>query len=176
MRQNPNRCKCNIHTQNKYKQANIEISPLCLVCPVCRHKYCSMGINHSLASDKHSNPLHNQLCSRSFIITYAHRQKKKATGPHYNPISNNRCLHQLFRCRTQSHYDPLIPVPGDLMDFLALTNSSINFALYCAMSRQFRTEFQKLLGVKILKNWIPMVENFAGTSYIVTQVIKFYSI
>lgn len=62
------------------------------------------------------------------------------------------------------------------MDFLALANSSINFALYCAMSRQFRTEFQKLLGVKILKNWIPMVENFAGTSYIVTQVIKFLGI
>lgn len=57
------------------------------------------------------------------------------------------------------------------MDSLALTNSSINFALYCAMSRQFRSEFQKLLGIKILKNWIPMVENYAGTSYIVTQVI-----
>lgn len=61
------------------------------------------------------------------------------------------------------------------MDFLALANSSIDFALYCAMSRKFRIEFQKLLGVEILKNWIPLVENFAGTSYIVTQVIKYFS-
>ena len=30
---------------------------------------------------------------------------------------------------------------GDLMDLLALTNNSINFVLYCTMSRQFRTTF-----------------------------------
>ena len=34
-----------------------------------------------------------------------------------------------------SCYNPL----GELMDMLALTNSSINFVLYCLMSTQFRT-------------------------------------
>ncbi|XP_070508000.1 G-protein coupled receptor dmsr-1-like [Chironomus tepperi] len=33
---------------------------------------------------------------------------------------------------------------GDLMDFLALLNSSINFILYCSMSRQFRDAFTKI--------------------------------
>ncbi|KAG5667616.1 hypothetical protein PVAND_015590 [Polypedilum vanderplanki] len=33
---------------------------------------------------------------------------------------------------------------GDLMDFLALLNSSINFILYCTMSRQFRETFTKI--------------------------------
>lgn len=32
-------------------------------------------------------------------------------------------------------------VTGDLMDILALLNSSINFILYCSMSRQFRQTF-----------------------------------
>lgn len=30
---------------------------------------------------------------------------------------------------------------ADLMDFVTLLNSAINFILYCAMSRQFRKEF-----------------------------------
>jgi len=34
--------------------------------------------------------------------------------------------------------------PGDLMDFLALLNSSINFILYCTMSRQFRVTFSQI--------------------------------
>jgi len=33
---------------------------------------------------------------------------------------------------------------GELMDLLALTNSAINFILYCTMSRQFRKTFSKL--------------------------------
>lgn len=33
---------------------------------------------------------------------------------------------------------------GDLMDFLALLNSSINFILYCTMSRQFRETFSNI--------------------------------
>lgn len=33
---------------------------------------------------------------------------------------------------------------GDLMDFLALLNSSINFILYCTMSRQFRDTFTQI--------------------------------
>lgn len=37
-------------------------------------------------------------------------------------------------------YHPL----GDLMDILALINNSINFILYCAMSKQFRDTFREL--------------------------------
>lgn len=37
------------------------------------------------------------------------------------------------------------------MDFLALLNSSINFILYCAMSRQFRETFADIFLPKCLK-------------------------
>ncbi|XP_049831243.1 G-protein coupled receptor dmsr-1-like [Schistocerca gregaria] len=33
---------------------------------------------------------------------------------------------------------------GEVMDMLALTNGAVNFVLYCAMSRQFRTTFSQL--------------------------------
>lgn len=37
------------------------------------------------------------------------------------------------------------------MDFLALFNSSINFILYCTMSRQFRETFSNIFLPKCLK-------------------------
>ena len=40
---------------------------------------------------------------------------------------------------------------GDLMDMMALLNCSINFIIYCAMSRQFRTTFQKICNWKVQK-------------------------
>lgn len=40
----------------------------------------------------------------------------------------------------ESYYSPL----GDIMDIVALVNNSINFTLYCTMSRQFRTTFLQL--------------------------------
>lgn len=47
---------CNIYTQ-QYKQAIIEISPLCVICILCRHNYHSMrityAINHSLVDNVH---------------------------------------------------------------------------------------------------------------------------
>jgi hypothetical protein len=36
---------------------------------------------------------------------------------------------------------------GEFLDLLALLNSTINFLLYCSMSRQFRTHFQRLFNV-----------------------------
>merc|ERR550534_1207340 len=42
-------------------------------------------------------------------------------------------------------YTPL----GDLMDMMALVNCSINFIIYCGMSRQFRTTFQKICNWKV---------------------------
>lgn len=56
------------------------------------------------------------------------------------------------------------------MDFLALTNSAINFTLYCTMSRQFRTEFRKLLGIKVANNWIPFTQYFNDNDYTEVQV------
>jgi hypothetical protein len=38
------------------------------------------------------------------------------------------------------------------MDFLALLNSSINFILYCTMSRQFRETFAKIFLPRCLVN------------------------
>ncbi|XP_046400492.1 uncharacterized protein LOC124166836 [Ischnura elegans] len=46
----------------------------------------------------------------------------------------------LGRCFFQTCYHLF----GDLMDLLALLNGSINFILYCAMSRQFRQTFAQL--------------------------------
>ncbi|XP_076461655.1 G-protein coupled receptor dmsr-1-like [Babylonia areolata] len=37
-------------------------------------------------------------------------------------------------------YDPL----GDLLDAMALTNNSVNFVLYCSMSKQFRNTFMEV--------------------------------
>ncbi|CAH1154355.1 unnamed protein product [Phaedon cochleariae] len=48
-------------------------------------------------------------------------------------------------------YNPL----GDVMDILALTNSGINFILYCTMSRQFRTTFQEVFRLKHLLRFNP---------------------
>ena len=40
-------------------------------------------------------------------------------------------------------YNPV----GEMMDMMALTNSAVNFILYCVMSSQFRNTGKKLLGI-----------------------------
>ncbi|XP_061386664.1 uncharacterized protein LOC133321592, partial [Musca vetustissima] len=55
----------------------------------------------------------------------------------------------------------------DIMDIMALINSSINFILYCSMSRQFRTTFTLLFRPKFLDRWLPVAqdeETMAGTN------------
>lgn len=44
---------------------------------------------------------------------------------------------------TDFYNDVYMPL-GDLMDFIALVNNAINFALYCIMSTQFRTKFLQM--------------------------------
>ncbi len=39
----------------------------------------------------------------------------------------------------------LFIIQGDLMDIFALTNNSINFVLYCTMSRAFRSTFYSII-------------------------------
>ncbi|XP_029406814.2 probable G-protein coupled receptor 139 [Bactrocera dorsalis] len=51
---------------------------------------------------------------------------------------------------------------SDIMDILALLNSSINFILYCSMSRQFRTTFTKLFRPKFLDKWLPVAQDDEG--------------
>ncbi|XP_054085954.1 G-protein coupled receptor dmsr-1-like [Zeugodacus cucurbitae] len=51
---------------------------------------------------------------------------------------------------------------SDIMDILALLNSSINFILYCSMSRQFRTTFTKLFRPKFLDKWLPVAQDDDG--------------
>ncbi|KAL1502051.1 hypothetical protein ABEB36_007254 [Hypothenemus hampei] len=48
---------------------------------------------------------------------------------------------------------------GDVMDMVALINSSINFILYCTMSRQFRTTFQEMFRVRDLTRWLTRERN-----------------
>lgn len=45
------------------------------------------------------------------------------------------------------------------MDILALINSGINFILYCAMSRQFRSTFTLLFRPKFLDKWLPVAQD-----------------
>ncbi|XP_067642836.1 G-protein coupled receptor dmsr-1-like [Eurosta solidaginis] len=53
---------------------------------------------------------------------------------------------------------------SDIMDILALLNSSINFILYCSMSRQFRTTFTKLFRPQFLDKWLPVAQDDNGHS------------
>ena len=41
-------------------------------------------------------------------------------------------------------YNPV----GEMMDMVAITNSAVNFILYCLMSSQFRKTLRKMCGVK----------------------------
>lgn len=43
---------------------------------------------------------------------------------------------------------------GEVMDILALINSAINFILYCAMSRQFRSTFSSLFRPSMFDRWL----------------------
>ncbi|XP_067144633.1 G-protein coupled receptor dmsr-1-like [Centruroides vittatus] len=52
---------------------------------------------------------------------------------------------------------------GEVMDFLALVNSAINFFLYCSMSRQFRDTFAKLFTPKMVTKWIAVPTEQAVT-------------
>ena len=40
---------------------------------------------------------------------------------------------------------------GDLMDFIALLNSAINFILYCVMSKKFRETFSQVFYLEKLR-------------------------
>ncbi|KAH1009463.1 hypothetical protein HUJ04_001816 [Dendroctonus ponderosae] len=44
---------------------------------------------------------------------------------------------------------------GDVMDIIALTNSGINFILYCTMSRQFRITFKEIFLLPIMNQFAP---------------------
>ncbi|XP_067013701.2 G-protein coupled receptor dmsr-1 [Anabrus simplex] len=67
---------------------------------------------------------------------------------------------------------------GEVMDILALINSAINFILYCAMSRQFRTTFSLMFKPKILNRWLPVshlngnADNNGATTNNVTVVTQ----
>ncbi|KAH1017456.1 hypothetical protein HUJ05_008096 [Dendroctonus ponderosae] len=43
----------------------------------------------------------------------------------------------------------------DVMDIIALTNSGINFILYCTMSRQFRITFKEIFLLPIMNQFAP---------------------
>ncbi|RZF42710.1 hypothetical protein LSTR_LSTR001505 [Laodelphax striatellus] len=59
---------------------------------------------------------------------------------------------------------------GEVMDILALFNSAINFILYCAMSRQFRTTFSILFRPSWMP--VPQVEANGHNGHTTTQVTQ----
>lgn len=58
------------------------------------------------------------------------------------------------------------------MDILALTNSAINFILYCSMSRQFRSAFREIFRPKIFNRWKPVIQHPPETNGGITQVTQ----
>ncbi|GAU95376.1 hypothetical protein RvY_07004 [Ramazzottius varieornatus] len=60
----------------------------------------------------------------------------------------------LFSCFSPDFFKYVYGPLGDLMDILALINSSVNFILYCSMSRQFRKTFCSMFVPKpITQRW-----------------------
>lgn len=59
---------------------------------------------------------------------------------------------------------------GEVMDILALINSAINFILYCAMSRQFRTTFNVLFRPRWMA--VPQVDANGHNNHTTTQVTQ----
>lgn len=59
---------------------------------------------------------------------------------------------------------------GEVMDILALINSAINFILYCAMSRQFRSTFSVLFRPR----WMPVAQTESNyhNNHTTTQVTQ----
>ncbi|XP_036140804.1 sex peptide receptor-like [Monomorium pharaonis] len=80
----------------------------------------------------------------------------------------------------QSFLNTCYAMLGDVIDTLTLINSAINFILYCAMSRQFRTTFNQLFcnRWRLVGRWMavphqPMSNNgHTGTNHTVTQVTQ----
>ncbi|CAH1139643.1 unnamed protein product [Phyllotreta striolata] len=50
---------------------------------------------------------------------------------------------------------------GDVMDIFALTNSGINFILYCTMSRQFRSTFGEFFKLKRIRKFNSLIKSNA---------------
>ncbi|XP_057660582.1 G-protein coupled receptor dmsr-1-like [Diorhabda carinulata] len=73
--------------------------------------------------------------------------------------------------KSSFHSQCYIPL-GDLLDILALTNSGINFILYCTMSRQFRQTFYEFFKLKYLMKFNPLPEHHGHekTGEKVTQI------
>ena len=67
---------------------------------------------------------------------------------------------------------------GDLMDIFALINNSINFVLYCSMSRTFRKTFKKVLINMFCNNYfikdssLKRAVSFAGSQQNVKQKVR----
>ncbi|XP_054262257.1 G-protein coupled receptor dmsr-1-like [Macrosteles quadrilineatus] len=59
---------------------------------------------------------------------------------------------------------------GEVMDILALINSAINFILYCAMSRQFRTTFTVMFRPRWMP--VPQVDANGHNNHTTTQVTQ----
>ncbi|ENN77594.1 G-protein coupled receptor dmsr-1 [Dendroctonus ponderosae] len=47
---------------------------------------------------------------------------------------------------------------GEIMDIVALINSSINFILYCTMSRQFRATFEEMFNIRQIVDWLMWIK------------------
>ncbi|OWA50604.1 putative Sex peptide receptor [Hypsibius exemplaris] len=71
----------------------------------------------------------------------------------------------LFSCFSPNFFSFVYGPLGDLMDILALINSSVNFILYCSMSRQFRKTFCHMFVPRNITQWWKgwKVRRYGGT-------------
>ncbi|XP_055355871.1 G-protein coupled receptor dmsr-1-like [Paramacrobiotus metropolitanus] len=82
----------------------------------------------------------------------------------------------LLSCFSVDFFGNVYVPLGDLMDILALINSSVNFILYCSMSRQFRKTFCHMFVPKVItqrwKKWKAQrggVNRLESTGYTMTE-------
>lgn len=56
-----------------------------------------------------------------------------------------QCVLLIFSIYSPKFYEEVYTPMGDLIDIIALANNSINFLLYCTMSKAFRDTFYKIM-------------------------------
>ena len=144
----------------KRRSSDINVVPKCLNSSLTKTKINEIDEK----ADEHKHQNDNKVLSRASSITK--KRKSKKSKPKRNRAKENLrttmmliivCILFLITefpqsillffaiIMDESYYQNVYMPLGDLLDIIALINNSINFLLYCSMSRAFRNTFYKLV-------------------------------
>jgi hypothetical protein len=147
-------------TSYKRRSSDINVVPKCLNSSLAKTKINEIDEK----ADEHKHQNDNKVLSRASSITK--KRKSKKSKPKRNRAKENLrttmmliivCILFLITefpqsillffaiIMDESYYQNVYMPLGDLLDIIALINNSINFLLYCSMSRAFRNTFYKLV-------------------------------